>query len=71
MFVGGASRQAADCSFGDRACFDVRVELLLQPAYSTAGFYESLAVRAQALQRFSDPVPSPVTPHTDTRSLTW
>ena len=46
-----SGRQAADCSFGGRACFDVRVELLLEPAYSTAGFYEPPAVRAQALQR--------------------
>lgn len=47
-FSGG---QVPDCSFGGRACFDVRVELLLRPPYSTAGFHEPPAVRARALQR--------------------
>ena len=46
-----SGQQTLDCSFGGRACFDVRVELLLQPALSTAGFYEPPAVRARALQR--------------------
>lgn len=49
--VAGSGRQVSDCSFGGRACFDVRVELLLQPAHSTARFHEPPAVRARALQR--------------------
>lgn len=49
--VAWSGRQASDCSFGGRACFDVRVELLLQPAHSTARFHEPPAIRAQALQR--------------------